>query len=85
MVWVAETLGLKDDLGVKSQSRHLKNQESCRAFLSGPSHRFQFVFLPKLSRWLNQIEVVFGMMHRKLLRRDEFRSVSDLEDQLELF
>lgn len=85
VIWVAQALGLQEDLGEKGKSGHLKNQESRRAFLSDPSHRIQFVFLPKHSSWLNQIEVIFGIMHRKLLRRGEFKSVSELEDQLELF
>jgi len=54
-------------------------------FLSDVSHRIRFVYLPKHSSWLNQIEIVFGIMHRKLLRCGNFTSVSDLEGQLRKF
>jgi len=54
-------------------------------FLSDISHRIRFVYLPKHSSWLNQIEIVFGIIHRKLLRGGNFTSVADLESQLREF
>ena len=83
--WVAQTCGIDEPLGVKGKSGVLKNQVSRRAFLSDPSHRIHFVFLPKHSSWLNQIEVIFGIMNRKVLRRGDFKSVADLEDKLRAF
>ena len=56
-----------------------------KAFLSDVSHRIRFVYLPKHSSWLNQIEIIFGIIHRKLLRGGNFTSVADLEDQLRQF
>lgn len=56
-----------------------------RAFLSDPSHRIRFVFLPKHSSWLNQIEIFFGVMQRKCLRGGNFTSVDDLQSQLRQF
>jgi hypothetical protein len=56
-----------------------------RAFLSDVKHRIRFVYLPKHSSWLNQIEIVFGIIHRKLLRGGNFTSVADLESQLREF
>jgi transposase len=35
-------------------------------FLSDVKHRIRFVYLPKHSSWLNQIEIVFGIIHRKM-------------------
>jgi transposase len=55
------------------------------AFLSDINHRIRFVYLPKHSSWLNQIEIVFGIIHRKLLRGGNFTSVADLESQLREF
>jgi DDE superfamily endonuclease len=55
------------------------------AFLSDSKHRIRFVYLPKHSSWLNQIEIVFGIIHRKLLRGGNFTSVADLEAQLREF
>jgi hypothetical protein len=54
-------------------------------FLSDINHRIRFVYLPKHSSWLNQIEIVFGIIHRKLLRGGNFTSVTDLESQLREF
>ena len=36
----------------------------------------------KHSSWLNQIEVVFGVIVRKVIRRGSFTSVNDLRDKL---
>lgn len=55
------------------------------AFLSNVEHRIRFVYLPKHSSWLNQIEIVFGILHRKLLRSGNFTSVADLKSQLREF
>ena len=54
-------------------------------FLLDINHRIRFVHLPKHSSWLNQIEIVFGIIHRKLLRGGNFTSVADLEAQLREF
>jgi hypothetical protein len=56
-----------------------------KEFLADISHRIRFVYLPKHSSWLNQIEIVFGIIHRKLLRGGNFTSVTDLEAQLRKF
>lgn len=54
-------------------------------FLSDINHRIRFVYLPKHSSWLNQIEIIFGIIHRKCLRGGNFVSVADLESQLREF
>ena len=56
-----------------------------REFLSDNSHRIRFVYLPKHSSWLNQIEIFFGIVHRKCRRGGNFTSVPDLESQLRQF
>jgi hypothetical protein len=40
------------------------------------------VYLPKHTSWLNQIEVVFGVIMRKVIRRGSFTSTDDLRDKL---
>jgi hypothetical protein len=56
-----------------------------RQFLSDTSHRIRFVYLPKHSSWLNQIEIFFGILQRKSLRGGNFKSVTELEFQIQQF
>ena len=53
--------------------------------MSAPQHRIRFVFLPKHSSWLNQIETIFGIVMRKVIRRGNFTSVAALEAKLRAF
>ena len=57
----------------------LKSQESRRKFLAQREHRIRFVYLPKHTSWLNQVEVVFGVIMRKVIRRGNFKSIEDLK------
>src|SRR5258707_6365558 len=66
----------------KGVRRGLTSVPSLQSFLSEPSHRIRFVYTPKHSSWLNQIEVVFGVIMRKVIRRGSFTSVKDLRDKL---
>src|SRR5919204_4653297 len=68
--------------GKKGKRGVLRSQASRREFLSEHSHGVRFVFLPKHTSWLNQIEIVFGMIMRKVVRRGNFTSVTDLKDKL---
>jgi transposase len=54
-------------------------------FLSDLSHRIRFVYTPKHSSWLNQVEIVFGIIMRKVIRRGNFTSVEDLRNKLLAF
>jgi hypothetical protein len=53
---VAEACEISTDLGKKGKSGMLKSVASRQSFLSESSHRIRFVYLPKHSSWLNQIE-----------------------------
>lgn len=83
--WVAQRCEPDRPLGKKGKAGVLHNQATRRAFLSDPSHRIRFVYLPKHSSWLNQVETVFGIIMRKVVRRGNFTSVADLEETLRCF
>jgi len=44
--------------------------------------RFRFVYTPIHASWLNQIEIWFSIIERRLLRRGSFESYSALHDRL---
>jgi transposase len=77
--FVAEQEGMIEDLGVKGKSGILHNMESRAKFLSNPAHEIVFHFTPKHSSWLNQIEIWFSILMRKLLKRASFESTEELK------
>jgi transposase len=79
---VARSCGIDEPLGKKGVRGVLKTVASRQAFLSGKGHRIRLVYTPKHSSWLNQIEAVFGVIMRKVIRRGSFTSVADLRSKL---
>jgi transposase len=70
---VARHCGLKDKFGVKGKSGVLASKLTRAAFLCQPEHRVTFHFTPKHASWLNQIEIWFSILVRKLLQSRQFR------------
>jgi transposase len=56
-----------------------------RAWLEEPNKPIVFYFTPKHASWLNPIEIWFGVLARKVLRRGSFCSTSDLEEKVHRF
>jgi transposase len=82
---VAERCGLEDALGEKGKSGVLRSMATRAAFLSDPTHRIQVVYLPKHTSWLNQVEVWFSILVRRVLKRGNFPSLEALEARILAF
>lgn len=83
---LAQILGTsEEELGKAKKHGILKNMASRRAYLSDPSHKVRFVYTPKHSSWLNQIEGIFGVINRRVMRGGSFTSKPDLIEKLTRF
>ena len=82
---VASACGIADALGEKEQRGILQSMTTRAAFLSDVSHRIRFMYTPKHTSWLNQIELWFSILVRRLLRRGTFTSVEDLRERILAF
>jgi hypothetical protein len=82
---VAERCQLDDNLGVKGQSGIMHSMATRAAFLQDASHRIRFVYTPKHTSWLNQVEIWFSILVRRLLKRASFVSVKDLHERIVAF
>lgn len=56
-----------------------------REFSRRNGDRFHFVYTPKHASWVNQIEIWFGILQRRLLRYGEFDTVDELSERIDGF
>lgn len=82
VIWVAQHCQLTADLGEKGKTGILATMASRAAFLAEPAHRIRCVYTPKHSSWLNQIELWFSILMRRLLKRANFSSIGDLNQHI---
>ena len=83
--YVAGACDVEADLGTKGKSGVLKSVETRKAFLRGSGHRIRFVYVPKHTSWLNQIEIWFSILVRRVIKRGNFTSTADLREKILAF
>lgn len=71
-----ETLGKKGKNGV------LKTVATRKNFLADATHRVRFVYVPKHTSWMNQVEIWFSVLSRRVILRGSFRSTDDLRERI---
>ena len=79
---VATECSIEVELDGKGNLKHTKAMASRRTFLQNPTHRIRFLYTPKHTSWLNQVELWFSILSRKLLKRGSFASVEELHQRI---
>lgn len=82
---VARCCAIEEDLGQKGQSGILESMLTRRRFLESSAHRIRFVYTPRHCSWLNQVELWFSILVRRVLKRGSFKSVEELRARLLAF
>jgi len=82
---VARRCDIDGALGVKGRRGILSSMRSRKKFLADVSHRIRFVYTPRHCSWLNQVEIWFSILARRLLKRSSFSSLDELRDRLVSF
>jgi hypothetical protein len=85
VLFVAEACGIEEDLGKKGKRGVMRSVATRKAFLIDSSHRIRFVYVPKHTSWLNQIEIWFSILVRRVIKRGNFTSTADLRSKILAF
>ncbi len=71
--------------GVWETRPPLRTGAQRRAFLTDTGHTHVVHYTPKHGSWLNQVEIWFGVLNRRLLRRGDFHSAEELAERVRGF
>lgn len=83
VIYVANKMGIeRNTLGEKGKAGVLKSQKSRQIFLTNPDHKIVFHYTPKHASWMNQVEIWFSILVRKLLRRESFNCIENLQTKI---
>ena len=67
---------------VKASKEMLKTKKQRVEFLKSKKKWIVFHFLPTHASWLNQIEIWFGILQRKVIKKGDFESTQDLDNKI---
>lgn len=81
----ARWCGLDIELVVRGESDILQSMGTREAFLSQPDKSVVFHSTPKHASWMNQIEIWFGLLAKKVIKRGNFPSKAALRERLLAF
>jgi transposase len=73
------------DVYIVWDNLNIHHGEAWEKFNAAHGGRFHFVYTPKHASWVNQIEIWFGIMQRRILRRGHFTSKASLVERIEGF
>jgi len=69
--------------GISVIEKELRTGAQRKAFLSNPKHAHVFHFTPIHGSWLNQVELFFSVLSRRLLKRGECNNAQEFEERME--